>query len=99
VCETKEDVENALARLARLARPADSPIALHMLCEDPSPVRATIAGVALANGKGERFYVPFGTAAWPALAAWLADPRAPKIGHNLVVAAVELRRAGVVLAG
>jgi DNA polymerase-1 len=67
--------------------------------EDPAPVRATIAGIALADGEGEAFYVPFGSAAWPELATWLADKAAPKVGHNLVGTIVELRRAGFDLAG
>lgn len=94
VCEAKGDVAAALTRL----RSAE-PIAVHVLLEDPEPVRAPIAGVALANGKGETFYVPAGSAAWPELAAWLEDAGAPKIGHDTVTAAVELRRAGVGLAG
>ena len=93
-CEAKGDVIAGLAALG-----TDDPIAIHALLEDPAPVRTPIAGVALANGKGTTFYVPFASAAWPELASWLADPGAPKIGHNLVAASVELRRAGIVLAG
>ncbi len=94
VCEAKGDVAAALAKLG-----TTTPIALHALMEDPAPVRAPIAGVSLANGSGETFYVPQGSAAWPELATWLADEAAPKIGHNLVAATVELRRTGIVLAG
>jgi DNA polymerase-1 len=62
-------------------------------------VRAPIAGVGLANGSGVAFYVPFESAAWPELAAWLEDEAAPKIGHNVVEAAAPLRRANGRLAG
>jgi DNA polymerase-1 len=94
VCEAKGDVALALGKLG-----TGAPIAIHALMEDPAPVRAPLAGVALANGSGETFYVPHGSAAWPELATWLADKAAPKIGHNLVAATVELRRAGILLAG
>ena len=94
VCEARGDAVAALARLG-----GSDPLAVHALMEDPAPVRATLAGVAVANGKGEAFYVPFESAAWPELASWLGDPRAPKIGHNLVGTVVELRRAGVTLEG
>ncbi len=93
VCEAKGEATAALAQLGGTG------IAIQILLEDPAPVRAAIAGIALGNGKGESFWVPFGSAAWPELASWLSDPKAPKIGHNLVVAAVELRRAGIELKG
>jgi DNA polymerase-1 len=54
-----------------------------------------ITGLALSTGA----YVPSASEAWPALAAWLADAAAPKIGHDLVSAIVALRRAGITLAG
>jgi len=93
VCEANGDVAAALARLG------GDPIAIHALMEDPAPVRASIAGIALANGKGEAFYVPSGSAAWSDLVAWLGDPGAPKLGHDLVGTIVELRRAGITLEG
>ncbi len=94
VCEAKDDFAAALAKLG-----AGGPLAIHALMEDPAPVRAPLAGIALANGEGDTFYVPAGSAAWSELARWLEDEHAPKIGHNLVAASVELRRAGVALAG
>ncbi len=97
VCEASGDFGSALAKLGGATR--EEPVAVHALMEDPAPVRASIAGVALANGKGEAFYVPIGSAAWPELAAWLADRNEPKIGHNLVGTIVELRRAGFGLEG
>jgi DNA polymerase-1 len=97
VCEARGDAEAALAKLD--SKPGSVPTAVHALMEDPAPVRATIAGMALASGDGSTYYVPFGSAAWPELAAWLGDPHAPKIGHNLVGTIVELRRAGIELDG
>ena len=94
VCEAQGDVVAALAKLG-----TSGPVALHLLVDDPAPVRAPVAGLALANGQGEAFYAPVASAAWPELATWLENARAPKIGHNLVAAAVELRRAGITLAG
>lgn len=94
VCEAKGDVAAALAKLK-----ADAPVAIHVLLEDPAPVRAPVAGLALANGKGDAYYVPADSAAWPELVPWLEDEKAPKIGHNMFVASVELRRKGVTLRG
>lgn len=91
VCESKGDAAAALEKMA-------SPVAIHVLLEDPAPVRAPIAGLGLADGEGASFYVPFESAAWPELVTWL-EGDAPKVGHHLVEAAVELRRAGVTLRG
>jgi DNA polymerase-1 len=114
ICETKSDIDAALARLER-------PVAIHVLLEDPSPVRAlsvgelrpptpprdssghsalraprpSIAGIALADGTGNAFYVT----AWRELASWLEDTAQEKTGHDLVEASVELRRAGITLRG
>lgn len=93
VCEAEGDVPAALARLGT------GPVAIHLVCEDPAPVRAPLAGVALANGEGEAAWVPCGSGAWPGLVRWLEDADAPKVGHALVGARVELRRAGVTLRG
>lgn len=75
------------------------PRAIHLLLEDPAPVREPLAGVAVADGAGHALYVAAGSPAWGELAAWLQDPTAPKVGHELVTATVELQRAGVRLAG
>src|SRR5262249_29578671 len=83
--ETKDELLAAIAKLG-------APVSVHALMEDAAPVRQSIAGIALASGKGEAFYVPAASAAWPDLARWLADPGAPKIGHNLVALSAELRR-------
>jgi len=96
VCETAAQLE---AGLARIAQPGAGPIALHALIEDPAPVRAALAGIALSAGGGEALYVACASAAWPALAAWLEDDRVPKLGHDLVGTIVALRHAGLRLAG
>ena len=95
-CDAKGAALEAIARLG-----ADGPIAAHLLFEDPraGSVRVSIAGAALANGTGAAAFVPRASAAWPELAAWLADAKAPKVLHDVVSAAVELRRAGTTLAG
>jgi DNA polymerase-1 len=90
VCEA--DFGAALAKLG-------PDVAVQALFEDPSPVRAKIAGIALANGTGDSFYVPAASEAWGDLAKWLEDARAPKTGHNLVALAAELRRARITLRG
>lgn len=92
LCENEGEASAALARMA-------SPVAVHVLVEDPSPVRTPLAGVGLADTQGVALYVPANSPAFAELAAWLADASAPKIGHNLVEAAVTLRRTGVVLRG
>ncbi len=97
VCEARGDLAAALARLETSA--PGEPLAVHPLMEDPAPVRAAIAGIAIANGKGGSFYVPCSSAAWPELTTWLRDAGTPKIGHNLVGTVVELRRAGLDLQG
>lgn len=93
-CESKEELAAAFAKLGT-ARP----IAIHVLVEDPAPIRTPIAGMALGNGDGAAFYVPVTSAAWSDLMAWIESEAAPKIGHHLVLADVELRRAGVRLRG
>ena len=93
VCATAAALESVLARAA------GAPVALHALIEDPAPVRGELVGIALSLGEGEAWYVPRDGAAWPALAAWLADEHAPKLGHDLVGLIVALRRLGITLAG
>jgi len=98
VCDTDEAVREALARLGA------GPVALHALTEDPTPVRGALAGLALSTGRGDAVYIPFAGAgrcvAGPhVLAAWLEDPRVPKLGHDLKAADVALRRCGIRIAG
>jgi DNA polymerase-1 len=95
VCEAPGSFTVALAKLAIGARG----LAVQLLVEDPAPVRSEIAGLAVATGAGESLYVPRGSDAWTEAGAWLANDNAPKVGHDLVAIDVELRRAGVLLAG
>jgi DNA polymerase-1 len=95
VCAATGSFAEVLANLAEGA----GALAVHLLVEDAAPVRATIAGLAVASGTGESLYVPHYSDAWTEAEAWLADGRAPKVGHDLVAVDVELRRAGVHLAG
>jgi DNA polymerase-1 len=96
VCDTAAQLE---AGLARIAPPGAGPIALHALIEDPAPVRAALAGIALSAGGGEALYVACASPAWPRLAAWLEDAGVPKLGHDLVATLVALRHTGIRLAG
>jgi DNA polymerase-1 len=95
VCEATGAFAAALGKLASGA----GEVAVYLLVEDPAPLRGEIAGLAVANAAGESLYVPRGCTAWAEAAAWLEDERAPKVGHNLVAVDVELRRAGIRLAG
>ena len=95
VCEATGSFTAGLAKLPIGA----GPLAVHLLVEDPAPVRTEIAGLAVANGAGESRYVPRSSDAWTEAAAWLEDESALKLGHDLVAHDVELRRAGVRLAG
>jgi len=89
VCETADAVKAAIGKLGV------GPTAVHALIEDAGG----LAGIALGAGAGEAAYIPFGGAAWAALVPWLEDPRADKLGHDLVGTCVALRGAGVQLAG
>lgn len=94
-----EVVTTAAALAPILARLAAGPVSLHPLIEDPAPVRGALIGVALASGDGDAWYVPCDSAAWPPLAAWLADEGVAKIGHDLLGLIVALRRLDLRLAG
>jgi DNA polymerase-1 len=94
VCDAAGEFLSMLPRLR-----TDQPLAVHALSEDPAPVRTPIAGIAVANGGGRACWVPAASAAWPELAAWLADAARPKVGHDLVGTIADLRRAGVELRG
>jgi DNA polymerase I len=110
VCASPEAVRAALAHLGQTARPggerADpsaantpSPIAVHALLEDPAPWREDVVGIALSIGDGTASYVPFESPGWTALAPWLADARAPKLGHDLGATRIALERIGIRLEG
>ena len=91
VCDSDGAVQRALAELG------PPPVAVQVLTEDPSPVRGTLAGVALSAGDKRALYVPVAHA--PALASWLQDPAIAKVGHDVKVADVALRKRGIAIAG
>ncbi len=99
VCDTLDELHAALARLG------NGPVAVHAVTEDPAgPSRSALAGIALAAGKGEAFYVPFlgvgrHLAGPEVLAAWLEDASVQKLGHDLGSTIVALRHCGIALAG
>jgi DNA polymerase-1 len=96
----KVTVCNAAAELtAALGALGTQTPSLEALLEDRDPGRETVFGIALSKGDGNAWYVPASSPAWPALVAWLHDPKAPKSGHDLVATRVALRRAGVKLEG
>nr|MBA3542106.1 hypothetical protein [Deltaproteobacteria bacterium] len=92
-CETAEDVQAALVAVGT------GPVALHVVTEEPSPVRGALVGLALAIGDGRASYVPFTGDRAAALVAWLEDPANHKIGHDIKIANVALQRRGIQLAG
>jgi DNA polymerase-1 len=94
VGDDEASFEAALAEMAN-----HGPVAVVPLFEDPEPVRQTIAGVGLAAGSEAAFYVPFQGPAAARLRLWLEDASSPKTTHDLVSLDVELRRAGVRIAG
>jgi DNA polymerase-1 len=73
--------------------------AIYALFEDPAPVRSELAGIAVSSGGAEACYVPRDSPAWAELVRWLADPQAPKVGHDVLGTVVALRRLGTELAG
>ena len=75
------------------------PVALHVLTEDPTPVRGALTGLALSSGDRKAIYIPLADSIPPALAAWLEDPAIAKLGHDAKIVDVALRRRGVKLAG
>lgn len=93
VCDSADAMSGVLRVLAT------KPVAVHALIEDPAPIRGALVGVALTAGDGTATYVPVASAAWPVLAAWLADESASKIGHDLVALDVALHRMGGTLRG
>lgn len=95
VAASKEDATRALETL-RTGRA----VAIHILTEDPSPVRGELIGVALSAGDGAATYFPFGGAVDVAdLAAWLGDSSIAKVGHEIKAACVTFARRGVEIKG
>jgi DNA polymerase-1 len=88
VCETADALRSVLPKLT-------SPVALQAIIEDTGE----LAGIVLANGNGDAWYVRIASDAWPELARWLADPSVAKVGHDLLGVRVALCRMGIDLAG
>ncbi|MEW5740113.1 MAG: DNA polymerase [Myxococcota bacterium] len=94
VCASPQDVRAALATWGA------TPVGVHPVTEDPSPVRGALVGLALSAGEGRACFVPLKDGPVdPALAAWLEDAAAPKLAHDSKDLDVALRRRGVRLAG
>lgn len=89
VCRTGAEIAEAIAAFD----PA-RPIAVWPVVEDPSPVRGELAGLALAQGD-RVIYAPLPGDVPPPLAALLADPERPLIGHDTKAFVVALARRGV----
>jgi DNA polymerase-1 len=95
ICGSAEELAAALQALSQHA-PAP---ALFALIEDADPLHESLQGIALSAGRGEGWYVPADSAAWPTLVAWLQDPSCSKSGHDLVATLAVLKRGGVHVAG
>ncbi|MBX2799033.1 MAG: hypothetical protein KTR31_15260 [Myxococcales bacterium] len=97
VADTPEAVRQVLAQLGT------GPVSLQVLTEEPSPVRGELVGLAFSRAPGEAVYVPLlgasGEACLQALAPWLRDAEAAKVGHDTKAAAVALARRQVELRG
>jgi len=101
LCTSAEALTEGLARFGASA------VSVQALIGDPSPPRGELVGLALVQG-AVALYVPFAGkgAVWSdglsgegPLAAWLADPDAPKVGHDVKTLAVALLPHGITLAG
>ncbi|MCG8417442.1 MAG: DNA polymerase [Proteobacteria bacterium] len=98
VCDTPERVQQTLATFD------ERPVSLIALTEDPSPVRGSLAGLALAQDP-RIVYVPLAgkgnslAAVPPALAGFLSDAARTVVGHDTKAAIVALARHGVPVAG
>jgi len=98
VCDTAADLAAALAGLG------GEPAAIDAVIEDVEPGAGALVGLAIATGRGEAIYAPFAGVGRclpgpEALAAWLEDAAAPKLGHALEAAVAALARRGIRLAG
>jgi DNA polymerase I len=106
VVDTIEGVTALAAELAQAGR-----VALRVLPDRPSAMRAAIVGLSFSTAKHHARYVPFAgsglgfesgldtRAALDALRPVLEDAAVRKIGHDLKFDAMVLARHGVILAG
>lgn len=96
-CDTPAAVRQVLAALT------DEPVALQALIEEPSPVRGALVGLAIAQAETAAYFPIAGVGphleSLDELAAWLADPARPKIGHDVKAAVVALARRGIPVEG
>ena len=97
VCDDVESVRAALKKFG------STPVAFHLLTDDPSPLRGDLAGLAAVTEAGERFYFPLSgpasTVELTMLSSWLEDPERPKVGHETALAMAALARRGITLNG
>src|SRR5690606_13703560 len=93
------------ALLAELPGAEEGAVALFPVFDPPSPVRGTLAGLALSFAANSARLIPLGCvgglgeAAIARLKPWLEDPGRAKIGHDCKALWVALSRVGVRLAG
>ncbi|HLT37869.1 MAG TPA: DNA polymerase, partial [Enhygromyxa sp.] len=93
------------ALLAELPGADEGAVALFPVFDPPSPVRGTLAGLALSFSPNSARLIPIGCAgglgqgAIDKLKPWLEDPSRYKLGHDCKALWVALSRVGVRLAG
>ena len=93
------------ALLADLPGPDQGAVALHPVFDPPSPVRGTLAALALSFAPDSARLIPLacvdglGEAGLAKLRPWLEDPQRYKLGHDCKALWVALSRVGVRLAG
>jgi DNA polymerase-1 len=99
-CRSPQEVSRFLASL-----PADAPAAVFPLYDRPSPVRGTLAGLALCGEPGVARWVPLfgrdglGEEGLGALAEWLGDPDRPKMTYDAKALDTCLARCDLDLSG
>jgi DNA polymerase-1 len=106
IVQSQEELAALVAELHAAGR-----VGLHVIGDDPDPMRARIVGVALSRGARHARYVPLGhraldevtnldpRAAVRALAPVLEDAVVEKVGHDVKFDAIVFGRHGVNVAG
>ena len=97
LCDSAEELAAGLAAL-------DGPAAIHAVTEDPAPAYGALVGLAISTGRGEALYAPLAgngrcLPGPEALAGWLEDAAAAKLGHALEGTVATLVRIGIRPAG
>jgi DNA polymerase-1 len=91
--------------LAELPSADEGAVAVMPVYDPPSPVRGTLAALALSLGPGHARLIPLactdglGDVALAKCKTWLEDPLRAKLGHDCKALWVALRRKGIALAG